>query len=379
MSALVWVLVAAAGVASAYQVWSAFLVRKFVALKPPTLPQWPSITVLKPLCGNEPHLLDNLSSFCAQDYPTFNLVFGVHTADDPAVPVVSQLKVRHPEVDIRLQIGQGRPTQGNPKVANLLDMLPAADGQVIVIADSDMKVGPGYLKTVAASLLQPGVGLATCLYVSHPTGGLFSRLGAMGVNHSFLPSVLVGQAVGRVDGCFGATMALTRTLLDEIGGFEPLRDQLADDYRIGAAVRKKGLSIALIPMLPTTMADEPEAKTLLSHEVRWGRTLASIDRMGYAGTLVTQAMPLGLLALLADGESLGLLTLALAWTARVFAVRLQEQALGLVRQPAWMVVARDFLTLTVQIVALSGRTVRWRGGRYRVSRHGILESLDDKG
>jgi ceramide glucosyltransferase len=160
-------------------------------------------------------------------------------------------------VDIRVVVGKGRPTDGNPKVANLLDMIHAADKDVLVIADSDMKVGPTYLKAVAASLMQPDVGVATCLYVSHPAGGLCSRLGAMGVNHNFLPSVLVGQAVGRVDGCFGATLALTRATLDEIGGLEPLKDQLADDYMIGALVRKKGHTIALIPLLPTTIADEP--------------------------------------------------------------------------------------------------------------------------
>jgi hypothetical protein len=98
--------------------------------------------------------------------------------------------------------------------------------------------------------------------------------------------------------------------------------------------------------------------------------------MGYAGTLVTQAVPLGLMALLTDGETLGLLSLVFAWMARLVAVRIQEQTLGLVRQPALMVVARDILTMAIQIAALSGRTVRWRGGRYRVLRHGILVSLD---
>jgi len=374
---LVFIAVAAAVVAGFYQAWSALLVRRFTALGPPMLEHWPSVTVMKPLCGAEPQLLENLSSFCVQDYPDFNLVFGVHSADDPAVSVVERLKQLHPAADIHLVVGEGRPVSGNPKVANLAAMLPAADNQILVIADSDMKVGPNYLKAVAATLSQPEIGVATCLYVSHPSGGLFSRLGSMGVNHGFLPSVLVGQAVGRVDGCFGATMALTRAMFDEIGGFAPLKDQLADDYMIGALVRRKGKKIALVPLLPTTVANEPEAKTLIAHEVRWGRTLASIDRMGYAGTLVTQAIPLGLLALLADGgETLGLAAWALAWTARLVAVRIEEQALGLVRQPALMVVARDFLTLGVQIAALSGRTVRWRGGRYRVTRQGILVSLD---
>lgn len=385
-----WIVCAVSFAAIFYQIWSAILVRRFVKTRAQALSRWPSVSVLKPLCGDEPHLLENLRSFCLQDYPVYQIVFGVHTADDSAVAVVQALQDEMPALDIRLAIGRGRPENGNPKIANLLDMMPLAGHEILVIADSDMKVGPDYLKAVVSTLEHdalsqkhhaadklPDIGVATCLYISHPAQGLCSILGAMGINHGFLPSVLVGQAVGRVDGCFGATMALSASMLEEIGGLEPLAEYLADDYMIGALVRKKGKRIGLVPLLPTTVANEPDVKTLVSHEVRWGRTLASIDRMGYAGTLVTQVVPFGLLAQLVDGEAVGLLVMAMAWAARLLAVRLEETALHLQRQPSWVVFVRDFLTLAVQIVALSGRTVRWRGGRYRVLKSGILVSLDE--
>ena len=359
-----------------YQIWSALLVRDFVRQRAPELEYWPAVTLLKPLCGAEPDLLENLRSFCDQDYPTVQIVFGVHTADDPAAAAVRILMAERPQLDITLAVGQGRPKAGNPKVVNLLDMMPHARHDVLVMADSDMKVGPDYLKAVTATLMQPGIGIATCLYTSHAAGGVWSRLGAFAINHGFLPSVLVGQAVGRVDGCFGATMALTRTMLDEIGGLGVLEHHLADDYMLGALVRQKGFKIGLVPLLPTTVAHEPDAKTLLSHEVRWGRTLASIDRMGYAGMLVTQVVPFGLLTMVVVGQDLGLTALMMAWAARLVAVRLQEAALKLERQPMWVMMARDFLTLIVQITALSGRNVRWRGGKYRVLKSGILVSLD---
>ena len=373
----IWVAAALAAAAAFYQIWSAILVRRFVGARPQGLDHWPAVSLLKPLCGDEPNLLENLRSFCLQDYPDFQVVFGVHRADDPAIAVVRTLADELPDHDIRVVVEQGPSTCSNPKIANLLGMVPAAQNEILVIADSDMKVGPDYLKAVVATLAQPGVGVATCLYVSHPVGGLWSRLGAMSVNHGFLPSVLVGQRVGRVDGCFGATMALSQTMLKEIGGLAPLENQLADDYMLGALVRKTGKRIGLVPLLPTTLANEPEVKTLVQHEIRWGRTLASIDRMGYAGTLVTQTVPLGLLALAVDFGRTGLFVMVLAWAARLLAVRIQETALRLTRQPAWIVVVRDFLALAVQIAAMSGRGVVWRGGRYRVLRDGILVSLDE--
>jgi ceramide glucosyltransferase len=371
-----WILALAALAGTGYQLWSAWLVRRFQRQMLPVPGVFPSVTILKPLAGDEPNLAENLRSFCRQLYPTFQVIFGVHDDQDPALSVARAVAEEFPEADIQVVIGTGRPKGGNPKVANLLTIIPHAKHEVIVLADSDMQVPPDYLLTVVAALQQPEVGIVTCLYVSHPAKGLWSAVGAMGINHGFLPSVLVGQALGRVDGCFGATIALTREMLDQIDGLEPLRDQLADDYLLGAKVRAKGLKIGLAPLLPSTLAHEPDLKTLFAHEVRWGRTLASIDRMGYAGLLVTQAVPLGLLAVLVDGGHLGVTAFVVALLGRLLAVRVQERTLGLPHLPAWMVTIRDFLTLAVQVVALSGRTVRWRGGVYRVDRNGVLVTVE---
>lgn len=376
-----WVLALVALIGTGYQLWSTSLVRRFQR-QSLTLPEvYPAVTILKPLAGAEPDLAENLRSFCTQLYPTYRVVFGVHDDQDPALGVARTLAEEISDVDIRIVIGSGRPDGGNPKIANLLEMVPhIAPGDIVVLADSDMRVAPDYLLSVVATLQQPDVGIATCLYVSNAPpvsqgGGVWSMVGAMGINHGFLPSVLVGQAVGRVDGCFGATIALTKTMLDDIGGLEPLSDQLADDYLLGANVRAKGHKIGLVPLLPTTVAHEPDLKSLFAHELRWGRTLASIDRMGYAGLLITQAVPFGLLAVLVDGGYIGASACAMAILGRLLAVRLQERALGVSRHPAWMVIIRDFLTLAVQVVALSGRTVRWRGGVYHVDRNGVLVSV----
>jgi ceramide glucosyltransferase len=276
-------------------------------------------------------------------------------------------------------VGRGQPKGGNPKIANLMDMLPAARHEVLVISDSDMHVEPDYLAQVVATLSRPGIGLATCLYVGRPDGGLWSRLGAMGINHGFLPSVMVAEAVGRRDGCFGATLALTRHTLDSVGGLEALREQLADDYLLGAKVRARGQAIGLVRAMPSSVVHEPDLPSLFAHEVRWGRTLACIDRPGYAASVLTLPVPMGLLALAVAGmtggganSALPGLALAVAVAARLWAVRSQARSLGVERQPAWMVVARDVLSFAVQGVALCGRTVRWRGRQFRIGRTGAL-------
>lgn len=366
-----WGLAAAALAGTVYQIASAVLVRRFVATPPAgSAAGRPPVTLLKPLCGDEPGLEANLRDFCRQDYPAYQVVFGLHDSADPARAVAERLQAAMPGCDIAVAVGSGPPQSGNPKVANLLDMMPAARHDVLVLSDSDISVGPDYLASVMDTLARPGVGVATCLYCGEAADGLWSRLGAMGINHGFLPSVLVGRALGRTDGCFGATIAVRRDTLAAIGGFESLREQLADDYLLGAAVRAGGQEIGLAHTLPRSVVFEPDLPGLFAHEVRWGRTLASIDRMGYIASAVTQAIPLGLLATAANPAMWPVALAALA--GRLWAVRGHERALGLPRQPAWLVVARDLLSLAVQVTALAGRTVLWRGQRFRIGPKGTL-------
>jgi ceramide glucosyltransferase len=378
-ASLSWILVAAAAVGTVYQVVSTLLLRRFAARPAAAPATCPPVTLLKPLCGDEPRLEANLRSFCCQRYPATQIVFGVHSADDPARLVAE--RIRADGGDVAVVVGRGDPETGNPKVANLVDMMPVARHDVLVVSDSDMEVGPDYVAAVVATLERPGIGIATCLYVGSPAEGVWSRLGAMGINHGFLPSVLVAEAVGRTDGCFGATIAIRRDTLAAVGGFESLREQLADDYLLGAAVRARGQTIALAQCLPRSVVYEPGFVRLFAHELRWGRTLASIDPFGYFASVVTQAVPLALLGLAAAvwaGSALPAAVAALAAVAgRLWAVRGQERALGLERQPVWLVMLRDVLSFAVQMVAVSGRTVRWRGRRFRIGRQGILVPFEE--
>ena len=371
-----WSLAATAIVGTGYQVAAALLLRRFVASSSSARSDWPAVTLLKPLCGAEPDLETNLRTFCLQDYPVFQIVFGVHTEDDAALPVARKLQGDYPALDIQVVVGKGQPAGGNPKVANLIDMMPAAAHDVLVLCDSDMRVDADYLIDVVATLARPGVGIATCLYVGRGDGCLWSRIGAMGINHGFLPSVMVAQAIGRDDGCFGATIALRRDTLEKCGGFESLREQLADDYLLGAAVRATGRTIGLATALPESIVHEPDFATLLAHEIRWGRTLASIDFAGYVSSVVTQAVPVALLAVgvgcLGGNVWPALVVLILAVLGRMWAVRDEETSLNVDSQPVWLVVMRDVLSFAVQAIALSGRNVNWRGRRFRIARHGKL-------
>jgi ceramide glucosyltransferase len=325
---------------------------------------YPPVTVLKPLHGGEADLYRNLASFCVQDYPgPLQIVCGVADAGDPAVAVVRRLIADFPDRDIALVINARR-HGSNGKISNLINMMAQARHDVFVVSDSDIVVEADYLKDVTACLAQPGVGLVTCLYRGVAAGGLWSKLAASGINYHFLPNVLVGLKLGLATPCFGSTMALSRQSLAAIGGFEAVADQLADDYLIGALVRSKGLKVAIAPAAVTHVCAEQSAAALFRHELRWARTIRLLDPAGFAGLLVTHAMPLALLGAVFGGLSPAALLVVLALGCRLGLHAALDRAFHLRDDRRRLSPLRDLLSFAVFIASFFGRRVEWRGHHY---------------
>jgi ceramide glucosyltransferase len=320
------------------------------------------VTVLKPLHGAEPRLYENLHTFCLQTHPDYQLVFGIREADDPAIAVVQRLRQAFPQRSIALVVDQ-RVYGANFKVSNLINMLPHAQHDWLVLADADISVPADYLTRVTAPLADPGVGIVTCLYHGIPGPSFWSRLGRLFIDDWFTPSVRLSHAFGSTRFAFGSTIALRRDALQTIGGFEALRDTLADDFWLGELTRRAGLRTVLSEVVVGTDVGESKLKELWSHELRWLRTIRSIAPAGFAMTFVCFTSPLLLLGLcLAPGPATAALV-ALGGGARVLLHFLQRRSSD--RVFAWhevlLIPLRDTLLLMECAAALAGWQVRWRG------------------
>jgi ceramide glucosyltransferase len=376
-----WVFIAAAIAGSAYQLLAAYAVLRFVT-KPALVPiAQPPVTLLKPLCGDESGLYQNLRAFCELDYPAYQIVFGVRDPNDPAIAVVARLRADLPAADIALVVDP-RLHGTNYKVSNLINMMAAAKHDVLALSDSDMHVDPHYLDAVVGTLLRPDVGVATCLYTGAPTAGFWSALGAAGINFWFLPSATVSKLLGGTTGCYGATIALRRETLAAVGGFEAFKDQLADDYALGAAVELTGKRIAVVRYLPSTAADEPTFDTLYRHELRWARTIRNTAPVGFAGSAITYPVPLALIA--ATLGSVAGVPGAVLVSALALAVLCRFAMIGrvahILRIPPprwWLFLPRDVLSLVILVTAYLGRSVSWRNSAFRVDSVGALSEETD--
>jgi ceramide glucosyltransferase len=363
----------AAIVGAAYALFAIQAAHAFQRTTPPSpSPSYPPVTVLKPLHGAEPNLHANLASFCLQDYPApLQIVFGVADPADPAVATARSLIAELPNRDLALIINPQR-HGANAKVSNLINMQAAARHDVLVLADSDIAVSRDYLTTVVAALNQPGTGLVTCLYHGAPSTGIWSRLAAAAIDYHFLPNVLVGLKLGLATPCFGSTVALTKSTLAKFGGLQSVADQLADDYALGMAVRDAGLKVAIPRLLVTHVCAEHSLRQLVLHEIRWARTIRAMDPAGFAGLVITFAVPLALLGVIFGGLTPAAWIVAVALACR-FALQAELQRLFHLRSGMfWLGPIRDILSFVVFAASFFGRGVEWRGRRYGVKSDNTL-------
>jgi len=329
----------------------------------------PPATLLKPLCGIEPETYECLRSFCDQNYPDFQIVFGVSNDADPAVAVVRRLQVEFPQRHIDLVMDRRRHGSSN-KVSNLINMMPLARHDFLVLADSDVRVSRDYLARVVAPLLNGGVGIVTCSYRGEARAGLWSALGCSFINEWFMPSVRVAAMAGSRSFAFGATIALRRQVLSSIGGFAAIANQLADDYRLGELTRRLGLRTVLSEVVVDVCVSERSFGELVQHELRWLRTIRALQPLGYGFSFVTCGVPVAVLGTLLAGRAApAVAMLGITVVARVMLHFKARQSGGTALQ-LLLLPARDALTLSLWSWSFVTRRVRWRDDDFRVARDG---------
>jgi ceramide glucosyltransferase len=343
----------------------------------------PPVTLLKPLCGAEHGLYERLRSFCQQDYRQFQIVFGVRDPADPALIVVRRLQQEFPALPIDV-VASPQLHGSNYKISNLINMVEQARHDVLIIADSDTFVGPDYLRSVTAPLLDRAVGLVTCPYRDVPTAPVWSRLGAMYINEWYMPSVLLAWLFG--GGCYasGQTLCLRRQTLQAIGGFQAITNHLADDYRLGELIRGTGLRIVLSPTVVQAEHDEPDLEALTRHELRWMRTIRMLRPRSFRLLFLTFSLPMaiaGFALSAAAAEPVLVLTarwlLAVAVLARLgvhFAHRIRSDQTSdrSALADLWLLPVRDALLGWYWLVSFLSSRISWRGGEFDVDADGIM-------
>jgi ceramide glucosyltransferase len=330
----------------------------------------PPVSILKPLRGGDREMYESFRSHCRQDYPQYEIIFGVNSASDEAVAEVERLRREFPEHDIRLVVC-AEALGSNRKVSNLSQMLREAKYGHILINDSDIRVPGDYLRRIVAPMADAQVGLVTALYRAEAGNSIASRIEAVTIATDFAGGVLCAVEIeGGLHFGLGSTLAFPRAAAEAIGGLETLMDYLADDHELGRMISEAGYKVVLSDVVVETFLPEYEFGAMFEHQLRWARTVRDLRKFGYIGVLLTFGLPWAMAAALCTGGAVWSLVLLAAVTLARFAsgyllcgpILNDRQTL----RDLWLIPARDVVGVAIWFASFGGDTIVWRGERFHL-------------
>ena len=353
--------------AAAYQAIALAATVRHRARRPEVASSYPPVSILKPIRGLDPKLYDAIRSHALQDYPDFEILCGVASLEDPAVKELERLRSEFP--DLRIRLIHSTTTAPNGKVAVLMDLASRSESLILVVNDSDISVPPDYLRTVVSPLQNPSVGLVTCLYRASATE-FPARFEALGVATDFVPGVLVAPLFGVNEFALGSTLAFRRSDLDRIGGFASIADYLADDYQLGAHLRRLGLTVHLSKLVVETRLSGASWGEVWQHQLRWARTIRVSRPFGYLGIAITNATVWAICGAFSGlyGHALALMALRVASGLAAAMVLRDRQAI----RRWYLMPVRDLFGFAVWVVGLFGHEVQWRDSRLVLDQTGRI-------
>lgn len=341
----------------------------------------PPVSILKPICGLDSNAYENLASFCQQDYPKYQIIFAVRNSEDPCIEVVEKIIYNFSELDISLIVSD-RVIGTNLKVSNLANAAAKAKYEILVLADSDIRVGRDYLQRVIQPFQDESVGVVTCMYRTL-TQGWISILEAISTTTEFHAGVLVSNLKENgIKFAFGSTIAIPKKVLEAIGGFEAIADYLADDFQLGYLPVQAGYKVVLSDYIVEHVQIGNNLVDAIRRQIRWARGKRVSRPWGYVGLIFTYGVVSSLLLLIAtDGSILGWLGLCICWITRLLmawfvgTISLKDP---IVKKFLWLVPVCDLFSFAIWCFGLIGNTIEWRGQQLKLTKDGKLLVQEDK-
>jgi ceramide glucosyltransferase len=329
----------------------------------------PPVSNLQPIRGVDANAYENLASLCDQNYPDYELLFCVSTAEDPVVAMLEQLAREFPQRRIRVMVGSGR-EGSNDKVAKLARLVSEASHEVLVINDSDVRVGPDYLRSVVAPLNRPGVGAVTCFYTSLCDKTFAEHLHSIGMMSDFFAGLLVARQLDGVKFAIGKTIVTTRRHLEEFGGYESLENSPGDDLLVGRLIAEHGHTVELLNYTVQNVSDAASFRDLLHKRLRWIVVMRHMRPGGHFGLLFTHGLPWSIMATLIHPSlavALGYfgtyltLRMAMTWMIAVHGLKLSGVWARMPLIPIW-----DLAAFLLWVASFTRSSIRWRDGQYYI-------------
>ena len=358
-----------------YYCYATYAAINFFSSQPESDPDFqPPVTILKPLKGLSYQIYENLASFCQQDYPRYQIIFSIQDSADPSREIVEKIREDFPDLDLELVVSD-RQIGTNPKVNNLANAATVAKYPILIIADSDIRVGPNYLQRVIQPLRNPEVGVVTCLYKSLTQGWLAS-FEALQISTQFQASVLTANKLEGIQFALGSTTVIRQSVLEAIGGWQAIANCLADDYQLGHLPATKGYQVVLSDYVVEHLLANVKIRDFWQRQTRWAKCVRVERFWGYLGLILTQGTISSLLLLIVSlGSAYSCQILAVTWGSRIlmaWAVGVQGLKDPVAQNFLWLVPLRDLVAFVIWCYGLVGNQVEWGQHKFKLNPDGQL-------
>ena len=337
----------------------------------------PPISILKPINGIENGIYENFISYCKQDYPAYQILFGVSNSNDPAIDIVKKIMNTFPQKDIELVIcdnGIG----ANPKISNLNNIYKKAKYDIILTNDSDTRVSSDYLRRVVSPLHDQNIGLVTCVYRENITNNIISLIESISINHDFLPSIMVAQRVENLSYSFGVTIATRRDILDNIGGFKELADYLAEDFHLGEKISEAGHKLCLSNYIVDVIPEERSFVNFFSHQLRWAKTIKACRPMGHFFSAFFKYGIASSLAylLISTLSPFSIILFVTFLSVRIISASIISLKYTKDKKSTLLLLPiNDIISFIIWCVSFSEKKVTWRGSKFKLKKGGKIEKI----
>jgi ceramide glucosyltransferase len=340
----------------------------------------PAISILKPLCGEDPELEKNLEAFFTQDYPRFELVFACENENDPALRVVKRLISKYQQVSVKIKVDPTR-FGFNPKVSNLIRAFFMAQNEMTLTSDSDIRPDPDYLRRISTEFLEKKCSLLVNPVYGKGNRALGSILEDLHLNSLILSGLALLTIYTRKQAGFGKSMFFRRKDLEAVGGFEALKDYFAEDYVLSQKLARLPGGCEVSHTILPCITSNRILQQFVNRHGRWAQARRRIAGWSYPSEILANPIFWSAVYLVVNLFSLAGLKVFLA--TALFKTGLESiQGVAVGKNKRWLsyflVPVKDLLIGFIWFYPLITDTVYWRGKRLKVAKGTRLMEADKR-
>lgn len=336
---------------------------------------FPKVTILKPVKGIDDNFENNIRSYLELDYPNFDVIFGLHSVNDPAYSIINKLVNEYPNVTTKIVVIE-KDIGLNPKVNNLSNMYPHATGEIIFISDSNTCVEKDFLTKIVQEFTDEKLGLVTATIRGERSRKLTALMENIHLNTFVASIVHAASYVANVQIVIGKSILIRKEVLDKIGGLFAFRNYLAEDHIMGLKVKEISYKVKIVPLIIKNVNENWTLQNFLNRQKRWAIIRYKIEPLFYLLEIFTNVSFFSLLLLIEKFDLWYISIIAISIKMILDVLIAKTIKFNIKLAEAFIIPIKDILIALVWFIPLFHNRINWRNTKLKVNKLTYLSPVN---